>query len=335
MPVNNPLEPNSLPIQGPGPTGDEGYPINTQPAVGARAQDVNIIAGGGGAVTIADGSDVSEGATTDAPLFMFASEQGSVQRVLKGMNRVLSSVWNSPSNGLQTQAEGRTSAGAAGFENPLLMGGNDAGGVKRARLVSIIGTARVAALNEHRDTPARFTVGTFRTLGNAASPQNIFTLHAPNSGQSTAICVKRIVIAVTYTAVLTAVDCEVRWGRTTALPTGGTALTPVNYDTTRTVSANVIPLGATASDGGGATAITATIANKAGGMFIGRMHTLVGQTNPGGIEIYRSVEDASAEAMILRPNEGLVIQIVNPTAGNNPTTNHYIVTVEGEEFTPA
>lgn len=228
-----------------------------------------------------------------------------------------------------TEADADTSVG-----NPIRIAGLDGGtGLTRTWAVNAQGAGRVALYNQNVDGPSRVFYSTFRTLGNAASPQVLFTIHRANVGGLGAIRIRKLTVTVTYTAALTAVENVVDWGRSTALPTGGTALTAVNADTTRAVSANCVALGATASDGGGATAITATLAARAGGSFIGRIHTAVGHVNSGTTIILIGPGEGSDTAMILRTNEGLMVRVVNPTAGNNAATIHYVVNCEAEEVT--
>jgi hypothetical protein len=58
--------------------------------------------GGGGAVTIADGSDVAEGATTDAAVVTDAN--GTVSGKLRGLVKILASVWDSANGRLKVDA---------------------------------------------------------------------------------------------------------------------------------------------------------------------------------------------------------------------------------------
>jgi hypothetical protein len=150
------------------------------------------------------------------------------------------------------------------------------------------------------------------------------------TGQSgKCVRIRRVYVAVSYTAVLTAVDSTVLIGRTTATPSGGTTMALVKWDTRNTP--NAVVRGATASDAGTATAITATIVKPFERMFIGRIHTAVGQTlSGGGIELIHT-DDSSANAPVLANGEAMVIQVENATAASNAATNHYVVTIDWEE----
>lgn len=60
--------------------------------------------GGGGAVTIADGADVAEGATTDVAVF--GNVAGTVSAKLRGINTILNDVWDSVGHWLRVQIQG-------------------------------------------------------------------------------------------------------------------------------------------------------------------------------------------------------------------------------------
>lgn len=82
MPVSNNPSNNAATVQGPGPTGQEGYPVPTVPATGAIFP-VSISSGGGGAATIADGADVTQGAIADAAVV--GDLPGTVNAHLRGL----------------------------------------------------------------------------------------------------------------------------------------------------------------------------------------------------------------------------------------------------------
>jgi hypothetical protein len=76
----------------------------------ARNLKVNVVAGGagGGAVTIADGADVCEGATTDAAVATDAT--GTVSGKLRGLVKLLAAVINIPSGYLAVMIQNATLA---------------------------------------------------------------------------------------------------------------------------------------------------------------------------------------------------------------------------------
>ena len=97
----------------------------------------------------------------------------------------------------------------------------------------------------------------------------------------------------------------------------------VDWDTAAASDADVVCRGATASDGGAATAITVTIATILWQQFIMRIHTLVGQIL--GYEANALPQVVESTPIVLRPSEGLSVHIINPTAASNLATNHYVV----------
>lgn len=175
---------------------------------------------------------------------------------------------------------------------------------------------------------AAASVSTFRTLGNAATPQNIFTLEAGSSTPGP-IVVRRLEVFTDSTAALTALSPYARLSYPTALPSSGTTLTKVPADSKRASNANVVARGATASDGGSATAITATAGSAIAAAFTGRLHTAVGQA-------LKQVDDLlgpflQETGLVVRPGEALLVQIISGTAADNANTRHYIVNCAWEE----
>ena len=97
MAANNPYQTNAATIQGPGPTGNEGFPVPVVGAPGGAAVNVSVVSGGGGAVTIADGADVCEGAKADAGVT--GDTAGTVSAKLRGLNIALTpQALNGPTN---------------------------------------------------------------------------------------------------------------------------------------------------------------------------------------------------------------------------------------------
>src|SRR4030042_1885998 len=104
----------------------------------------------------------------------------------------------------------------------------------------------------------RGSTATFRILGTAATPQNLFTIENTSTGGGlVTVWIKRLVVQLDATAVLVSVMPLVKSSRC-AVPSGGTALAKVAFDTLLTSHGNVVCRAGNASDGGVATAITAT-----------------------------------------------------------------------------
>ena len=164
----------------------------------------------------------------------------------------------------------------------------------------------------------------FRTLGSAAVPQNVFTIEN-GVGSGKLVYIRELYLSSDMTAVLLTVACQIDVSRTTAIPSGGTALTKTALDTLLSSNALVVLRGATASDGGAATAITATAA--AGYLFrnfVPRQATAVGQVQQQFKAVLTKISLSESDALILREGQANVVQITG-TAASNAATNHYII----------
>jgi len=166
------------------------------------------------------------------------------------------------------------------------------------------------------------STATFRTIGAVATAQNFFTLF--NGHASKVVRVRRLVFQMDATAVLTTFMPIKKCCRVAAA-SGGTALNKVDWDSAAASDALVVARGANASDGGAATAITATPTTQTLWQQFGmRMHTVVGQVlGPDNNMLPVIVE---TNPVILRPGEGLLVHLVAAATTSNPVTNHYFVT---------
>jgi hypothetical protein len=172
-----------------------------------------------------------------------------------------------------------------------------------------------------------FSASSFRTLGSAATPHNILTIE--NIDATTLVKVRRITVQLDATAVLTTVMPQIKTSRATGVPTGGTTLNIARFDSTIAPDSNTIVRGATASDGGAATAITATAGTTIWQQYNMRAHTLVGQIiGVDGSILPSLVADVD---FILRQNEALLVQVVASAGASNPATNFWIVNICWEE----
>ena len=172
-----------------------------------------------------------------------------------------------------------------------------------------------------------FSAASWRTLGSAATPHNLLTIE--NIDATNLVHVRRLVVQLDATAVLTGVMPQVKVSRATAVPTGGTALNKAQFDTANATNANTIVRGATASDGGVATAITATAGTTIWQQYCMRMHTVVGQVlAPDNNVLPLLVADFD---LTLRQNQALLVQIVASAGASNPATNHWFANVVWEE----
>jgi hypothetical protein len=202
----------------------------------------------------------------------------------------------------------------------------------RATLYNASGTAigtETEPLSVH-NVSGRAYVGlylcsTWRTLGTAASPQNVASIYNPN-GSGRSLAIRRISLQTDSTALLAAVPMVVKLSRPTALPTGGTVI-PAEKFVVQDSNAVGVVLAGTASDGGAATAITATAGNTMWSQFIDRMHTAVGFI--GHPDAFIVPEFTHAEPVILAPGEALLLQGVTAAAN----TTHFVVNFCWEEYT--
>jgi len=175
-----------------------------------------------------------------------------------------------------------------------------------------------------------FSSATFRTIGAAATTQNIFSIF--NSGTNRVVRIRRLVMQMDATAVLTAVMPICKTSRVTAAPGGGVALAQVVWDTAGGAShADVVVKGECSVDGGTRTALTGTPGAVLWQQYGMRMHTVVGQV----LGIDNNVLSAVTENLpvVLRQNQGLIVHMVAAAAASNPATNHYFVQCVWDEDT--
>lgn len=172
-----------------------------------------------------------------------------------------------------------------------------------------------------------FAAASFRTLGTAATPHNLLTIE--NIDATKLVYIRRLTVQMDATAVLVSVMPQVKASRATAVPTGGTALNKAQFDTGNASNANTIVRGATASDGGAATAITSTAGTSIWQQYCMRMHTVVGQVLALDNNVLPLLVDT--QNLILRQNQALLVQIVASAGASNPATNHWFCNVVWEE----
>lgn len=172
-----------------------------------------------------------------------------------------------------------------------------------------------------------FSAASFRTLGSAATPHNLFTIE--NIDATKLVTLRRLTVQLDATAVLVSVMPQVKLSRATAVPTGGTVIAKAQFDTGNASNANTIVRGATASDGGVATAITSTAGTSIWQQYCMRMHTVVGQVVAPENNVAPTLIEV--DGIILRQNQALLVQIVASAGASNPATNHWVANVVWEE----
>lgn len=176
-----------------------------------------------------------------------------------------------------------------------------------------------------RSVTGLYSCSTFRTLGTAASPQYIFTLENPAASTKNVV-VRDLTIISDSTALLATVAPQVLCSRPAVLPTGGTALASVPWRSGY-VAAGAIARGGTASDGGGATAITVTAGSTIYQQFVDRQVTTVGNIVHPAYPVLPPV-GVDLRQQILAPGESILVSTVTAAAA----TTHFIVNCSWTEY---
>ena len=168
---------------------------------------------------------------------------------------------------------------------------------------------------------------TFRTLGqNIATGQFLFTIENLATSAVT-VYVRRLVVQMDATAVLTAVMPQVKVFRFTPAAGGGTTLAKGTFDSAQASSTLVQLRGATASDGGAAVTLTTiTPGTMLWQQYCMRLHTAVGQVlAPDNNLLPALVDQVGVFDFKLLANEALGVQIVTAASVSNPATNFWFV----------
>lgn len=169
------------------------------------------------------------------------------------------------------------------------------------------------------------SAASFRILGNAATAHNLFVIY--NTHATKVVDVRRLVMQMDATAVLTAVMPIVKTCRIASY-SGGTAMSKIDWGATASDAA-VQVYAANASDGGAATAITATPTAALWQQYGMRLHTAVGQVQGIDNNVVTSISESYP--IRLAQNQGLLVHIVAAAGTSNPNTNHYFVECAWEE----
>jgi hypothetical protein len=196
------------------------------------------------------------------------------------------------------------------------------------RSLSTGGNLKTTVSAEWQDTATvtgLYAASSFRTAGTAASPMNMFALLNPSANTKNVV-VRELNIMSDSTAALTTVAQQAISSKPAVLPTGGTSITPVKYRTSY-ASASATVLGATASDGGAATPITATAGTSIWQQYLDRLQTLAGWV---GHPIYRMIPEVGTDLrqFILAPGESMLVQLVTAV----PATTMLICNVAWTEY---
>jgi hypothetical protein len=163
---------------------------------------------------------------------------------------------------------------------------------------------------------AQFSVATFRTVGSAATTQNLFSIW---NGSAKVVRIQQLIMQMDATVALAAVMPLVKTSRVAAAPGAGITLTKVSYDTGNSVSESLLVVkGECSVDGGSRTAITGTPGDVLWQQYGMRMHTVVGQ-------VLGDNNILLPQPLTLRKDQGLIVHIVAAAGTSNPATNSYSV----------
>lgn len=167
-----------------------------------------------------------------------------------------------------------------------------------------------------------FSCATFRTVGAAAVAQNLFSIW--NNGANRVVRVRRLVMQMDATAVLTTFMPLIKTSRVVVAPGAGITLTKVRWNTNSTdTHEDIVVKGECSVDGGTRTALTGTPGDILWQQYGMRLHTAVGQVLGLDNNVLPSITETFP--VTLRSGQGLIVHVVAAAASSNPSTNHYCV----------
>jgi len=169
------------------------------------------------------------------------------------------------------------------------------------------------------------SAATFRTPGNAVSRQTLFALF--NAGTNRIVRVRRVVMQCEATGTLVSLMPLIKLCRITSY-SGGQNLTVVPWEVTAS-HAEVVARGRNTSDGGTQTNIVAEIGETLWQQYATRLASNVGQIIGDDQNIAPLA--ISADPIVLRQNQGILVYIDAPAGTSNPTSNHYFVQAAWDE----
>jgi hypothetical protein len=174
------------------------------------------------------------------------------------------------------------------------------------------------------------SITTYRTLG--SSTHNLFTIEN-QTGSGVLVGIRRLLIQLDATVVLlNGIMPIIRTSRASGMPSGGTILPKGIFNVEETSDDLVVLRGATASDQGAATAITATSTATMWQQYAMRLNSAHGQVIAPDNPLVPTLSDNTP--VVLDENTALAVQVVvTSTTSTNPSTNHWFVQCVWEEFT--
>lgn len=290
----------------------------------------NLTYSQGAGTTWSGSSEASTGvAGIQINTFITQKHTVTVYQSMDGTNWDISDSWTDPAN----YGSARTIQATASYYYVTVKneGSSSATGRVQTALCPVVealpraltsgGNLRVsvqADWQSSRKTTGLYMVNTYRTIGSAASPQNIFVLQNP-ALSTVNVAVRGLNVTSDSTAVLTSVTPMVRISRGTTI-SGGTSLTAnIGKYQTQYPSPQATALGATTTDDAALTTINATAGATLWTQNLDRLHTAVGWvTHP----VYNLLPDVGSDLrqIILVPGENLLVQVVG-TAAATTTMN--------------
>ena len=218
------------------------------------------------------------------------------------------------------------------------IGGLDYRGYQRGASASNGTDQYVVPVND-RITTFAGRVTTFITPGRGGAigaDHKIIALHNA-TGSTVLVNINRITVDLLTTVVkaVTVIPPVIRLQRFTAVPTGGTALTKVGFNTTQTSSSSVTAWGDSSADNSGAgtssgTQLTITAGGVISQVWAPRMLSAVG---------YETVDFApfmyGSADIVLNALEGVCINLGGGFQATtvDPTTDKWIAEIDFEEYT--
>ena len=177
------------------------------------------------------------------------------------------------------------------------------------------------------------TVATFRFVENPATAnRNLFSLFNA-AGSSVLVAIRDLRVYWEFAGASGTVRTAIV-SRLATAPTGGTTLTKVPFDTALSSSANVVALGACASDDGAETDIVATATTTGARVLAQRDTSAIGEMvflhEPDQFTAYRlgTLADTVQEPIVLRAGEGVLVTIIE----SGSTSLYSLVVCMFEEF---
>jgi len=173
---------------------------------------------------------------------------------------------------------------------------------------------------------------TFRTPGRAGTTGQTLASIYNATGSTVLVRVNRITVDLAMTAAkpVTVLPPVIRVQRVAVLPTNGTALPKTSADTALISSASVVCLQDASADG--ASSITALVDTIPAGQmlsqeFAPRLITAAGYEPADRLTFFQGEPD-----IILRPTEGIVVELVYVLATQNPITDMWLVGFVWDEY---